>query len=103
MYKLNKSLSVNNKCNLGFTLIYETDTLKKLSDISSNIYKFVNKLSIQDKDANKISDISECANKYKDIVLETMNKVRILVDEAETIMPKEYWPYPTYEDILFSV
>lgn len=103
IYKLNKSLSVNNKCDLGFTLIYETDTLKKLSDISSNIYKFVNELSIQDKDANKISDISECANKYKDIVLETMHKVRILVDEAETIMPKEYWPYPTYEDILFSV
>lgn len=103
IYKLNKSLSVNNKCNLGFTLIYETDTLKKLSNISSNIYKFVNELSIQDKDANKISDISECANKYKDIVLETMHKVRILVDEAETIMPKEYWPYPTYEDILFSV
>ena len=96
-------MSVNNKCDLGFTLIYETDTLKKLSDISSNIYKFVNELSIQDKDANKISDISECANKYKDIVLETMHKVRILVDEAVTIMPKEYWPYPTYEDILFSV
>ena len=103
MYKLNKSLSVNNKCNLGFTLIYETETLKRLSDISSSIYKSVNKLYIQDKDANKISDISECANKYKDIVLETMHKVRILVDEAETIMPKEYWPYPTYEDILFSV
>ena len=84
-------------------MIYETETLKRLSDISSSIYKSVNKLYIQDKDANKISDISECANKYKDIVLETMNKVRILVDEAETIMPKEYWPYPTYEDILFSV
>jgi glutamine synthetase type III len=30
-----------------------------------------------------------------------MEKLRIVVDELERIIPKNNWPMPTYADILF--
>ena len=32
-----------------------------------------------------------------------MSELRIACDEAETLTAKNYWPYPSYGDILFSV
>jgi len=32
-----------------------------------------------------------------------MEKLREGVDALETIVGADYWPYPTYEQILFSV
>ena len=30
-----------------------------------------------------------------------MAKIRELADALETVTAKEYWPYPSYSDILF--
>ena len=32
-----------------------------------------------------------------------MDALRAVCDEAETITAKEFWPFPTYSDLLFSV
>jgi len=32
-----------------------------------------------------------------------MAKIRTYADELEKIVAKEYWPYPTYADLLFGV
>ena len=39
----------------------------------------------------------------RDSVLPAMSALRIACDEAETLTAKEYWPFPTYADLLFSV
>ena len=39
----------------------------------------------------------------RDRVLPKMCELRLACDEAETVTAKEYWPFPTYADILFSV
>ena len=39
----------------------------------------------------------------RDNVLGKMAELRAAVDEAETITSKEFWPFPSYADILFSV
>ena len=36
-------------------------------------------------------------------ILTKMNAVREIVDKLETLVAAEYWPYPTYYDLLFSV
>ena len=33
----------------------------------------------------------------------SMDALRAVCDEAETITAKEFWPFPTYSDLLFSV
>ncbi len=40
---------------------------------------------------------------YSGTVLPAMNEVRTLVDKLETLTAEDYWPYPTYYDLLFSV
>ena len=32
-----------------------------------------------------------------------MNALRAAADEAETLTAEEFWPFPTYEKLLFSV
>ena len=39
----------------------------------------------------------------RDTILPKMCELRLPCDEAETLTAKEYWPYPTYGDLLFGV
>ena len=32
-----------------------------------------------------------------------MNAVRELIDQLEQLVDKDYWPYPNYTELLFSV
>ncbi len=46
---------------------------------------------------------AELVRYYHDVVLESMNKVRSIIDHLETLVAADYWPFPTYYDLLFSV
>jgi glutamine synthetase type III len=39
----------------------------------------------------------------RDILLPRMAELRAACDEAETATGKAYWPFPTYDELLFSV
>ena len=39
----------------------------------------------------------------RDTLLPKMGELRAAADEAETLVSSEYWPYPSYGDMLFSV
>ena len=39
----------------------------------------------------------------RDALLPAMATLRLACDEAETLCPKSYWPFPTYGDLLFGV
>ena len=47
--------------------------------------------------------IIDLAKSYRSRVYTTMEKLRIVVDEAETLVGSDNWPYPTYGDLMFSV
>ncbi len=40
---------------------------------------------------------------YHDVVFAGMNKVRDIIDHLETLVASDYWPFPTYYDLMFSV
>ena len=40
---------------------------------------------------------------YHDTILAKMNAVRELIDQLEQLVDKDYWPYPNYTELLFSV
>lgn len=40
---------------------------------------------------------------YKDTVLPAMENLRETADALETIVAKEYWPFPTYTDLLYLI
>ncbi|MGM9585942.1 MAG: glutamine synthetase III [Candidatus Limivicinus sp.] len=92
-----KSLSDSIDCS------FETDLAAKISTLTAEAVKKTQALEYAVMDVKNIEDTLELARYYKDTVFAAMNELRIVVDELETHTSAEYWPYPSYGDILFSV
>ncbi len=56
-----------------------------------------------EKKASAMKRGKEQAFCYKDNVVTAMNALRKPADELEVLVDKEYWPFPTYADLLFEV
>ena len=50
-----------------------------------------------------MGDFTEEAAFIRDKVIPQMSELRVVVDEAETMTAENYWPFPTYGDLLFGV
>ena len=48
-------------------------------------------------------DVLACSKAYQGTVLEDMEALRKSADEAEALIPDELLPYPTYDELLFSI
>ena len=80
----------------------EEDLLRKLTRLTGEMMKQTAAL----EDAlvySKAGDAYEAANYYRYTVFALMGGLRAVVDDLETITASEYWPYPSYTDLLFSV
>ena len=52
--------------------------------------------------ANRNADAYTAAAYQQNVVIPAMNAVRASADELETIVGKDYWPFPTYAELLFN-
>ena len=100
--KLAKNISMISEIDSSITSSYQKRVLKKLSDNLASIDEFVNELEEKIIEVNKTSEVEKQAFFIKDTILPLMAKLRKVVDDSETMMPKHYWPMPTYEELLFS-
>ena len=82
---------------------YEEKTVAKLSALSSSVFEKIAAFEEKLDSVNACSDKLAVANMYKDIIIPAMDDIRTDVDVAESITCAEYWPYPSYGDLLFSV
>ena len=82
---------------------YEEETARHLGELIDSTYRYLTELKRLVFAADADTDTLESAMYYKDTVLPCMESLRAVVDEAETITAKEYWPYPSYGDMLFSI
>lgn len=74
--------------------------------LSNDLVSFSKKIETLEEAVVKGSAIEtaqEKANYYHDVVFAAMNELRAVSDEMETITSSEYWPYPTYDELLFGV
>ena len=94
---LKKSLSPDISC--GF----ETGVITKLSGLVDTISAKTEELDRKIAEVQNIGEIGAQADAVRDSILTNMSELRIACDEAETVSAKEYWPFPTYGDLLFSV
>lgn len=51
----------------------------------------------------KVTDAAETAKEYHDTVLPAMEALRAPIDKLEGIVDSEYWPVPTYGELMFEV
>ncbi len=61
----------------------------------------VRELIAQHDSAEAIEDLQEQANAYAQKVVPAMEALRAEIDALECIVERDYWPVPTYNDILF--
>ena len=100
---LAETLAAKKAAVAGLPCKYETATIAKLSELSDEIADATADLDGEIAKFQVIEDVTEAANDIRDVILGKMDALRAVCDEAETITAKEFWPFPTYSDLLFSV
>ena len=83
------------------SMAHERAELATLTDGVSAIYEDLDELARLHEKAEACSDSQEKANVYAHEVNPAMERLRAAVDAMEPIVAREYWPVPTYDDILF--
>ena len=82
----------------------ELDIIKRLSGLQDCAYK---KLAALDNAIIGVKEVGEdpieVATYYRDSVITAMTELRAVVDEMETLVSSDYWPYPSYGDLMFRV
>ena len=79
----------------------EETLIKTLATANENLLCTVNKLKSDLADMPK--DEREAANRTAHVVVPDMQKLRAYADEMERLCSKDYWPFPDYYELLYSV
>ncbi|MDY2699665.1 MAG: glutamine synthetase III [Suilimivivens sp.] len=79
------------------------ELLKNVTEKLSETKKAVEELQAEEKKASSMGQGKEQAFYYHDKVVQAMDALRKPADELEKLVDKEYWPFPTYADLLFEV
>ena len=77
--------------------------LDKISKLSASLLKKLNALESLLLDAREEREILEQGQFYRDKIFVAMSELRLIVDELETLVARKHWPFPTYEELLYSV
>ena len=80
---------------------HERRELKTLTEGVNAIYDGLDALRDAHVAAEAIVDSQEQANAYAHKVRPAMDALRAAVDAMEPIVASDYWPVPTYDDMLF--
>ena len=91
------------KRDLGIEAGYETKVATKLSSLNTEAFEITERLENEVHSANLEKNVEKNARLHEERVLSTMNALRMVVDEMETMTSKEYWPMPNYSELLFRV
>ena len=76
---------------------------KELSALSDGIDQTAEQLDAAIARARDCAGGEASARCHHDEVLPVMHALRALCDEAELLVAKDVWPYPSYGEMLFSV
>ncbi len=101
--ELSETASLKKAVSPKINCSYEEELLVRLSDAAASMFEKVKALDDALAATKDIGDALELAVYYKETVIGAMNGLRSAADELETMTAKNFWPYPSYGDILFSI
>ena len=80
---------------------YETSTAMEISALTDALLDICEEM---EADLAMIPAEPTTAMAYShDILLSDMERARVIADKLEIMTAKDYWPFPVYADLLFSV
>lgn len=87
----------------SLSLTHETKLIEKLSELIDKMDSAVDALEAAVAEYKGISEIIPASCFIRDKILPAMDALRAPCDEAETLTAEKYWPFPTYDKLLFGV
>lgn len=87
----------------GISTDTEEALIRKLSALLNSVYGKTEALSAASIELKTATDTEEAAKFARSNIFVAMQELRAAVDEAETLVASDYWPLPTYSEMLFSV
>ncbi|MBQ6670417.1 MAG: glutamine synthetase III [Firmicutes bacterium] len=98
-----KAASAKKAVASGLKCSYEKGLVEKLSGLIDEIAEKTEELDAAIIKIHDAEDIIEESEMVRDTLLPIMSELRVPCDKAELLTAKSYWPFPTYEDLLFGV
>ena len=98
-----KTLNAKTAAVPGLSCRYERDLVSKLTELAEEIDSAITALETEAIRYKTVTDVTEAAFMIRDVILQRMAELRVVCDEAETLTAESYWPFPTYEKLLFGV
>lgn len=92
-----KMQRVMTMCDAGLKLMEKLNTL--VNDLSNK----ADALAAKHEQTRAIADLMQRAHAYAKVVIPAMEEVRAIADQIEPLLGEEYKPFPSYEDLLYSV
>ncbi len=87
----------------GIESDYLHDDIESLSSLVKQMKLVNNKLDSEIEKVKKTTDINKKASLIKKNIIPIMNELRLIVDTVEAKIDLEYWPMPTYIELLFTI
>ncbi len=81
----------------------EKSLLLRISKLSMKLGRALKTLEQLTDKSDDFSTSQAEADYYRDKMIPAMDTLRAIVDELETIVSREDWPYPSYTEMLYSV
>ena len=88
---------------IGANIDVELELVNRLSTLASELHDGIGALEYAVSESHKIEGHYELMFFIRDEIIPTMNSVRTAADELETMVGEEYWPFPTYDALLFNI
>ena len=87
----------------GIPTRVEEKLLQQAADMVEVLYDRLQKLDADIAKEDDMDDVKELASYNRYTILPDMDSLREVIDELESRVPHELWPYPTYGELLYSV
>lgn len=91
------------KANIGIEDKTEKEVLTKCVALCGEMSDRVKSLEKAITDAENIADLEEKSLFYRNEICADMLSLRKSADELETVVGEDFWPFPTYAELLFGV
>ncbi|MBQ1977079.1 MAG: glutamine synthetase type III, partial [Clostridia bacterium] len=82
---------------------YERESAAQISSLTGEMYEKLLHLERELDTLATVCDSAEQSMFYKERILPAMAELRRAGDALESVTAAEYWPFPTYGELLFGV
>lgn len=98
-----ETLKTKQELGLNISVEKEQSYATKLSNLTESLMSKIDDLEQVLLDARNHEEVFDHAKYYREYVFESMQTLRMVADELETMVSATEWPFPTYVDLLFYV